>query len=133
MVSASVTAYLCAKPSADAIDFYKRAFGGDEPGERILNEDGSIGHAEIVIGDTSLYIADEWPEGGHLSPQRLKGSPVSFVLAVEDADATFQRAVDAGATVDRPPMDEPYGRAGWVIDPFGHRWSVTSPLANGDT
>jgi PhnB protein len=59
-----------------------------------------------------------------LSPNTLNGSSVSFVLDVADADAAFQRALDAGARVERPLRDEPYGRAGWVVDPFGYRWSI---------
>jgi PhnB protein len=118
-----VTAYLCAKGAADAIDFYKRAFGAEER-YRMDDGDGRLGHAEITIGDTLLMISDEWPEGNVFSPTTLKGSPVAFVLDVADCDAAFARAVEAGATVSRPLKDEPYGRGGWVTDPFGHRWSI---------
>jgi PhnB protein len=121
-----VTAYLCAKGASDAIEFYNRAFGAEE-NFRMAEPDGRIGHAEITIGDTTIYLSDEWPEMGVLSPNALKGNSASFVIDVADADAAFQRAVDAGASVERPLKDEPYGRVGWVIDPFGHRWSIMTP------
>ena len=123
-MTAHVTAYLCANGAADAIDFYKRAFGAEERSARIPNERGGIGHAEIAIGDTTLYISDEWDVQRVYSPLTLNGNSVSFVLSVDDVDAAFQRALDAGATVERPITDSPYGRGGWVRDPFGHRWSI---------
>ncbi|MDP9236579.1 MAG: VOC family protein [Chloroflexota bacterium] len=124
-----VTAYLCAKGAAEAIAFYKKAFGAEER-HRMADDDGRIGHAEITIGDTTLFISDEWQEYRVLSPLTLKGSSVSFVLDVADCDAAFQRAIDAGAKVERPLKDEPYGRGGWIVDPFGHRWSIMT--ANSD-
>jgi PhnB protein len=119
----TVTAYLCAKPAAEAIEFYKRAFGAVER-YRIPNPDGRLGHAEITIGETLLMLSDEAPDLGVLSPTTLHGSGTAFVLDVPDCDAVFQRAIDAGARMDRPLKDEPYGRGGWLTDPFGHRWSV---------
>lgn len=124
-----VTAYLCADGAAAAIDFYRRAFGAEER-YRLPGPDGRLGHAEITIGATTLMLSDEWPEMGVHSPKSLGGYSVSFVLDVPDADAAFERAVAAGATVERPLKDEPYGRSGWVIDPFGHRWSIMT--ANPD-
>ncbi len=121
-----VTAYLCAKPAADAIAYYIAAFGATER-YRFVGDDGRIGHAEIDIGDTVLCLSDEWPEMGVLSPSSLAGTSVSFVLSVPDADAAFKRAVDAGARVERPLKDELYGRAGWLKDPFGHRWNISTP------
>ena len=122
----TVTAYLCVKGAVDAIEFYKTAFGATER-YRIPNPDGTLGHAELVIGTTILYLSDEWPEGNVYSPTTLGGTSTSLMLDVPDCDAVFQRALDAGATVDRPMKDEPYGRSGWLIDPFGHRWSVMTP------
>lgn len=124
-----MTAYLCGDGAAEAIAFYKRAFGAEEQ-YRMTGEDGRVGHAELTIGDTTLMLSDEWPEMGVLSPTSLKGSAVSFVLDVPDCDAAFQRAIDAGATIERPLKDEPYGRGGWLFDPFGHRWSIMT--ANPD-
>lgn len=121
-----VTAYLCAKGAAEAIDFYKKAFGAEEIGERIAGDEGTIGHAMIRIGATEIMIADEYPGMGVLSPATLKGNSVSFVLDVSHADAAFAQAVATGAEVERPLQDEFFGRAGWVIDPFGHRWCITA-------
>jgi PhnB protein len=119
----SVTAYLCATPASSAIEFYANAFGAVER-YRLADDKGRIGHAEITIGETTLMISDDWPEGGVHSPQALGGSATSFVLDVPDCDAVFERALNAGAKMTRPMKDEPYGRGGWLEDPFGHRWSV---------
>jgi PhnB protein len=125
----TLTAYLCAKDASAAIAFYKRAFGADER-YRLTGDDGRVGHAEITFGASVFFLSDEWPEMGVLSPQTLKGNSASFVLDVPDVDAAFQRAVDAGATVERPVTDQPYGRGGWLVDPFGHRWSIMTPNPN---
>jgi PhnB protein len=127
--NAHVTAYLCAKGAADAIDFYKRAFGAEEL-YRLAGPDGHIGHAEITIGETTLMISDEWPEGNVFAPQTLGGSGTSFVLDVSDCDAVFERALAEGAKLNRPMKDEPYGRGGWLEDPFGHRWSIMTSNPN---
>jgi PhnB protein len=121
-----VTAYLCVKGAAEAITFYTRAFGATER-YRITMPDGRIGHAEITLGESVLMLSDEAPELGVFSPQSLGGYSTSFVIEVEDADAAFQRALDAGATLERLLKDEPYGRGGWLFDPFGHRWYVLRP------
>jgi PhnB protein len=124
-----VTAYLCAKGAAEAIEFYKNAFGAEEK-YRMTGDDGAIGHAEITIGETTLMISDEWPEGKVFSPQTLGGSATAFVLDVPDCDAVFERALKAGAKLTRPIRDEPYGRGGWLDDPFGHRWNVMTSNPN---
>jgi PhnB protein len=124
-----VTPYLCANGAADAIEFYKRAFGATER-YRLDDEAGRIGHAEIVVHGTVLYLSDEWQAMKVLSPNTLGGHSVSFVIDVDDVDAEFQRAVDAGATVERPITDAPYGRGGWLVDPFGHRWNIQQPNPN---
>jgi PhnB protein len=118
-----VTTYICVDGAADAIDWYKRAFDAEEL-YRLPGPDGRLSHAEIKIGDTVLMLSDEWPEGNVKSPLRFDGSCVSLVIDVTDCDAAFARAVDAGATVNRPLADAPYGRGGWIIDPFGHRWNI---------
>ncbi|MGI8927792.1 MAG: VOC family protein [Tepidiformaceae bacterium] len=126
-----VTAYLCAKGAAQAIDFYTRAFDARET-MRMDNPDGSVGHAEITIGATALMLSDEAPEFGVFSPATLKGSSTAFVLEVEDVDTAVKHAVDAGATLERPATDEPYGRIAWLVDPFGHRWSLHTTNPNFD-
>jgi uncharacterized glyoxalase superfamily protein PhnB len=118
-----VTAYLCAKGASDAIEFYKKAFGAKEH-FRMANADGTLGHATISIGDTTLYISDEAPQLGVLSPSTLKGNSCSYVIDVDDVDAAWGRAIGAGARVERPITTAPHGRGGWVMDPFGHRWNL---------
>ncbi|OIQ67229.1 glyoxalase-like domain protein [mine drainage metagenome] len=86
-------------------------------------------HACVQIGDSLLFLVDEMPEHGALGPQALKGSPVTLHLQVEDADAAFARAVQAGASVAMPLADMFWGdRYGQVIDPFGHRWSIATHM-----
>ena len=119
----TLTAYLAVKGGAEAIDFYKRAFGATER-YRIPAPGGKVGHAELFIGNSLVYLADEAPELDFLSPLTRGGATAIFAIEVDDADAAFKRALDAGATVDRDLRDEPYGRTGDLRDPFGHRWSV---------
>jgi uncharacterized glyoxalase superfamily protein PhnB len=122
----TVTPHLVIKGAAKAIDFYARAFGAQEH-LRMPGPGGSIGHAELQIGDSLVYLADEWPGGSSRSPQSLKGSSVVIHLYVPDVDAAFQRAVGAGAKVSMPVMDMFWGdRFGQVRDPFGHLWSLAT-------
>jgi PhnB protein len=121
----TVTPYLYIKGAASALEFYKKAFGATELFRMDWN--GRVGHAEIQIGDSRIMMADEFPEMGVRGPQTLGGSSVGLCLYVEDADAWFDRAVAAGATVVRPMKDQFYGdRSGTVTDPFGHIWTVAT-------
>jgi PhnB protein len=122
----TVTPYLIVKGAAQAIDFYKKAFGAVEL-MRIDAPGGKVGHAEIKLGDSPVMLADEFPEMGASSPQTIGGSPVGLLLYVPDVDAVFARAVSAGAKVLHPVADKFYGdRAGTVVDPFGHQWTVAT-------
>ena len=121
--SQSVTAYLAINGAAEAIEFYKQAFGATEH-YRLPAPGGKVGHAELIIGNSLVYLADEAPELDFLSPTTRGGATAIFAIEVDDADAAFERAVSAGATVDRGLRDEPYGRTGDPRDPFGHRWLV---------
>src|SRR5436190_7080363 len=122
----SVTPYLIIKGAADAIEFYKKAFGATEL-FRFPTPDGKIGHAEIKIGDSPVMLADAYPGMGYNGPKSLGGSPVSLMIYVEDVDTIFNRAVDAGATVKEALSDKFYGdRLGSLIDPFGHVWHVST-------
>jgi PhnB protein len=125
----TATPYLCAKDTASAIAFYKKAFGAIETA-RLTEPSGRISHAEITIGDARIMISDEFPEINVLSPQTIGGSPVMIVLEVEDVDALFSQAVSAGATVDRPLMDAFDGamRNGKLVDPYGHRWMILTQM-----
>lgn len=116
------TPYLCVKGAAEAIDFYKRAFGATET-MRMPAPDGKIGHAEIRIGEANIMLSDEYPEMNVLSPTTIGGSPVTIMIYVEDVDALAKQAVAAGAKIIRPVEDQFYGdRGGKLQDPFGHTW-----------
>ncbi len=122
----SVTPYLIIKGAADAIEFYKKAFGATEL-FRFPAPDGKIGHAEIKIGDSPIMLADEFAEMGYKGPRALGGSPVSLMIYLEDVDTVFNRAVEAGASVKEAVQDKFYGdRAGTLTDPFGHVWHVST-------
>jgi PhnB protein len=116
------TPYLCVKDAARGIDFYKRAFGATER-MRMDAPGGKVGHAEILIGEAVIMLADEHPEIGFVSPETLGGSPVLIHVYVPDVDALVERAVAAGAKLTRPVQDQFYGdRGGKLDDPFGHQW-----------
>lgn len=120
----SATPYLICKGAARAIDFYKNAFGATEL-MRFPGPGGSIGHAEIKIGDSPIMLADEAPQMGYRSPVSFGGSPVSIMLYVQDVDKVVDRAVKAGAKLERPVADQFYGdRNGTIQDPFGHVWTI---------
>ncbi len=122
----TLTPHLVVKGAAKAIDFYTRAFGAREM-SRHAGPGGAIMHASLKIGDSTVYLNDEFPEMGALSPQSVGGTSVTLTLYVEDADAVFKRAVDAGAAVKMPIADQFWGdRYGCLTDPFGHVWAVAS-------
>jgi PhnB protein len=122
----TATPYLILKDAARGIDYYKRAFGATEL-FRMAGPDGKIGHAEILIGDSHIMLADEAPQMGARSPQSYGGTPVSILLYVEDVDTVFHQAIAAGGTVQRPIQDQFYGdRIGGLTDPFGHAWYVST-------
>src|ERR1700722_6641611 len=125
----AITAYLTIKGAAKGIEFYKKAFGAKEL-MRWTGKDGREGHAEKEISGTPVFISDEHPEIGVVSPETLGGTCVGLHLLVEDADATFKRAVAAGGKADRPMEDEPWGqKSGTLQAPFGHRWLFTQRTA----
>ena len=120
----SVTPHLVCAGAAQAIEFYKKAFGAVEEA-RLPGSDGKLMHAMIRIGDSQIMLADEFPEWGALGPKALKGSPVTIHLYVDDADAFAKRAAAAGAKITMPVEEQFWGdRYGKLEDPFGHHWSV---------
>jgi PhnB protein len=122
----TITPHLIVKNGAQAIEFYKKAFGAEEL-FRMNTPDGNVGHAQLKIGDSLFMLADEFPQMGALSPESIGGSPVSMYVYVEDVDTVFNQAVSAGATVVNPVMDMFYGdRWGHLKDPFGHFWSIAT-------
>jgi uncharacterized glyoxalase superfamily protein PhnB len=120
----TVTPHLVCAGAADAIEFYKKAFGATEEA-RMPGTDGKIMHAMVRIGNSPVMLADEMPEWGSVGPKSLNGTPVSIHLYVDDADAFVARAEQAGAKITMPVADMFWGdRYGKLEDPFGHQWSV---------
>lgn len=124
----SVTPHLTCAGAAEAIEFYKKAFGAIEMG-RMPGPGGKLMHAQLRIGDSPIMLVDEFPEWGGKGPKALGGTPVAIHLYVPDADAVFKTAVAAGATVKMEMADMFWGdRYGVVIDPFGHMWSIATHI-----
>ncbi len=122
----TVTPYLIVAGAAEAIEFYKRAFGATEL-MRLTQPDGKIGHAELQIGDSRVMLADEFPEMGAKGPISFGGTPITLHLYVPNVDETYAQAVAAGATATRPVRDQFYGdRSGGLQDPFGHSWYLAT-------
>ena len=124
-----VTPHLCVRNASAMIEFYKKAFGAIEKGRAPGPDGKSILHAAIQIGDSIVFLNDEFPEMGALSPLGAKTTPVTIHLYVEDADKQFQQALAAGAEVVMPIGDQFWGdRYGIVKDPSGHQWSIGSHM-----
>jgi len=121
-----VTPYLAVEGASEAIVFYKKVFGAKEV-MRMPGPNGTIGHAEITIGDCHIMLADEFPEMNFKSPRAFGGSPVAVHLYVKNVDAVAKKAVAAGAKLLRSVADQFYGdRTGGVTDPFGHVWYIAT-------
>lgn len=128
----SVTPYLVVDGAAAAIDFYIAAFGAVEH-HRLVGDDGRIGHAEIIIGNSRLMLADEYPDFGAIAPTTRGGTSTSFTFSVPNVDEVFPRALALGATELRPVADQFYGhRQGTLRDAWGHQWSISSPIEGFD-
>lgn len=124
----TVTPYLAVDDAAQAIEYYKKAFGAKER-VRMEAPDGKIGHAEVEIGDSVVMLSDPFPQASTKPPKELGGTSVSVFMYVEDVDAVVQQAVDAGATVTMEVADQFWGdRFGTVTDPFGHSWSIATHI-----
>ena len=128
----ALTPYIMVSDARRALDWYAEVLGAQPRGEHHVNADGTIGHAELGIGDAVLMLSepsDLWPG----IPVRAPDNPVTFShtlhLQVDDVDETTERARRAGASVEREPADQPYGRGSVIIDPFGHRWMLLRPPA----
>jgi PhnB protein len=123
----TVTPHLVIRDAAKAIDFYKKALGAQEL-SRMQMPDGKIGHAELKIGDSVIFLADEMPNPGNAkSPQTLGATTTTFNIYVPDADTTFKNAISAGGKETMPIADQFWGdRYGSFTDPFGHTWGVAT-------
>ena len=118
--------YLAVENAAQAIDYYKNAFGATER-VRMEARGGAIAHAELEIGDSVVMLSDPFPQASTKPPKELGGSSASVFMYVEDVDAVVKQAVDAGATVLMEVADQFWGdRFGTVQDPFGHSWSIAT-------
>ena len=121
-----ITPYVCVKDPEAAIAFYAEVFGAKER-MRIAGPGGAVVHAELAIGEGLIMLGAEWPDAGALAPESIGGTPVGNNLYVDDADATFAKALEHGATASQPVADQFWGdRSGQFIDPFGHKWSVAT-------
>lgn len=124
----TLTPALVVSDGKAAVEFYQKAFGA-EVSSMLPMPDGRIGHAELKIGDSTLMLADEFPEmeGPGASPKTLGGVTGSLWVYLEDVDAAFERAVGAGATAAEAPNDAFWGdRCCKLIDPFGHEWALAT-------
>lgn len=127
----AVTPYIVVNDARRAIEWYTKVFGAELRGETYIMDDGSIGHAELAIGDGVVMLADE-ASGGDVpvqAPQQGAKHSHSLHVTVDDVDATIDVARAEGADIEREPVDEPYGRVAVLIDPFGHRWAPNQPPA----
>src|SRR5688500_8641265 len=125
----TATPRIYVKGVADAVEFYKRAFGAHELG-LAADQAGRIVSAEIRIGDSMISLSEESPEWRNFSPQSLGGATMLIILNVEDADAVWDQAISLGAKIIFPLDDKPYGyRQGRIEDPFGHFWIISTRIA----
>jgi uncharacterized glyoxalase superfamily protein PhnB len=130
MPSISLVPHLIVTNGPEALAFYKKALGAVEAYPANLTPDGKkVVHAELRIGDATLYLCDDFTDEQNRNPQALGGSPVTLNLTVEDADAVFERAVQAGGIVTMPMQDTFWGaRYGKFNDPSGHEWSINQQV-----
>ena len=125
----AITPYLAVRNARAAMTFYQEVFDAQLDGDPIVMDDGRIGHSALRIGGAVIFMSDEYPEIGVVSPESHEGSSVSLVVYVPDVDVAFERAVARGAVVERPVADGQHGsRAGWLRDPFGHRWNLMTRI-----
>ena len=125
---AAAVPYLAVRGARSAIEWYGSVLGAVVEGQPFENDDGTIGHVALRIGDGVVYLADEAPEYDAVAPTG-PGAAVSLVLPVDDVESTVAAAVREGATPDHRGVHESNGeQAAWFTDPFGHRWGVRAPL-----
>jgi PhnB protein len=119
---------LSVRRGAQAVEFYKTAFAAEEL-FRIESPDGAV-VAQLAVGSSDFWVADESPEYKNFSPETLGGATTRMILTVDDPDAVFAKAVTAGAAEVSPVADQEYGwRVGRVVDPFGHHWEIGKPIS----
>ena len=122
----TLTTYLAVDDATKAIEFYERAFGAKER-SRMPGPDGKIAHAEIVIGNSVVMLSDPFPQATVKPPTQVGGTTAGLFMYVEDVDAAYRKAIDAGATETMAPENMFWGdRFGTVTDPFGHSWQIAT-------
>jgi PhnB protein len=125
----TITPHLVVRGVPEAVEFYRKAFGAQELFRNMAPDGKTVVHSELLLGDSRFFLNDEFPEHGAVSPKALNGSAVTLHLYVEDVDAVYQQAVEAGAQVVFPLADCFWGdRYAQLKDPFGHSWSVASRI-----
>jgi PhnB protein len=123
-----ITPHIVVRDAERAVDWYKRALGAEER-ERIPLPGGKLMSVELAFGDSTVMLADEFPEAGILSPLSVGGTSVVLNISTDDVDSLWQRALDAGADVLQPLQDAFWGeRHGQITDPFGHRWGMAQHI-----
>jgi PhnB protein len=123
----TVAPMLSVRGGAAAVEFYKQAYGATEL-FRLDGDDGTV-VAQLEVGESNFWVADESPAHQNFSPESLGGASTRMIMVAENPDAVFDKAVSAGAVVVSPIADQPYGwRVGRVLDPFGHHWEIGKPL-----
>jgi PhnB protein len=121
----SLTPYLIVDGAAEAMEYYKKAFGATELFR--MEHEGKIGHAEMKIGDSPFMLSDGHAEMGYKGPKAYGGTPVSLMIYVDDVDTVYPQAIAAGGTELKPLQDQFYGdRSGTLTDPYGHVWTVAT-------
>ncbi|QCI79520.1 VOC family protein [Hankyongella ginsenosidimutans] len=125
----TVTAYLTVKDALGAIDFCTRVFGAVVTTEPLMMSDGTVGHAALKVGNTQIMLADEFPQMGFVSPEALGGTPVAFIVRVEDCDAAYDMAMREGAMSLSPPENQFWGdRMARIMCPYGYRWNLAAKV-----
>jgi predicted enzyme related to lactoylglutathione lyase len=128
VVTPGVVAFLIVRDARRAVIWYAEVFGARPRGEAMVMEDGRIGHSELEVAGSVIYLADDPATLATVAaPEPRRGVSVTLVVAVDDVDAAVNRAVAAGAELERPAADHPYGRNAVIQDPFGHRWMLSGP------
>jgi len=122
-----LTPYIAVPDARAALRWYAEILGAEPEGEPIMNEDGSVGHAELRVGGALLMLADSAPDYDSVAPDLSRPASVTLHLTVDDVGAVVERARSGGGRVDREPTPTPFGRIAVVRDPFGHRWMFDQP------
>jgi len=124
----NITPHIVVRDAERAVEWYTRALGAEER-DRIPLPGGKLMSVELAIGDSTVMLADEFPEAGVLSPLSVGGTSVVLNISTDDVDSLWQRALDAGAEVLHPLEDAFWGeRHGQITDPFGHRWGMAQHI-----